>query len=153
MTETLETTIPLARFYKEHHGLLKLSWRVRQGQEMGIDIARIRSYITYIWTSSLKLHFEIEERHIFPILGNESELVQRAMIEHRWIQKLILSQSDYSFKTLNRIEERLEGHIRFEEKILFPEFQKLVSNEQCKFLESLYSDVDEGEQWEDQFWL
>lgn len=153
MTELLETIIPLDRFYREHHSLLKLCWRIRQGQEKGIDIVRIRSYIEFMWASSLSLHFEIEERYVFPILGNENELVQRALSEHRWIQKLILSQKDYSFKTLNRIEERLERHIRFEEKNLFPEFQKLVSDEQCELLESFYNDGDEGQQWDDQFWL
>ena len=114
---------PLSR--EHHHGLL-LSWKIRAGFSKDIDPKRIRTYANWFYENHLIPHFELEEIHIFSILEAENELVKRALAEHRRLKRLFTDKDD-DLKRLSKIEEELEQHIRFEERILFPEIQKVAT--------------------------
>lgn len=122
---------PLSRDH--HHGLL-LCWKIRQGFKKDIDPIRIKKYCDWFWEACLKLHFETEEKDVFPILPSKNENVKKALTEHRRISRLFESKSDLA-KTLNAIEEELEKHIRFEERVLFNEIQQAATNEQLAAIE------------------
>ena len=79
---------PLSRDH--HHGLL-LSWKIRQGFKNGIDPERMMVYVRWFWDAHLLRHFELEEKQIFPVLGNDNPMVKRALREHRH-NYLILSR-------------------------------------------------------------
>lgn len=68
-------------------------------------------------------HFEMEETHLFPILGNSSPLIKKARAQHQRLRRLFNDINDIE-KSLSLIEEELERHIRFEERVLFNEIQK-----------------------------
>lgn len=139
---------PLSR---EHHFSLLLCWKIRKGLEQAIEVKRLQDYILYIWENQIAEHFDIEENLILPILGEEHGGVIRARKEHRLLRRLFLSPV-YTYKTINRIEETLEKHIRFEERELFPLVQETASLEDWQKLESVHNDDVVEIIWKDEFW-
>lgn len=139
---------PLSRDH--HHGLL-LCWKIRQGIKLNIESGRIKTYLDWFWMSYLKPHFEVEEQNVFPVLGNENELVKKALAEHRRLKRLFENGDDLP-KTISLIEEELEKHIRFEERVLFNEIQSVASSEQLIQIEIDCSDKIFYENLSDPFW-
>ncbi|AIM39062.1 hypothetical protein KO02_22020 [Sphingobacterium sp. ML3W] len=139
---------PLSR---EHHFSLLLCWKIRKGLEQAIEVKRLQDYIIYLWENQIAEHFDIEERLILPILGEEHVGVIRARKEHRLLRRLFLTPV-YTYKTINRIEETLEKHIRFEERELFPLVQETASLEDWQKLESVHNDDVVEIIWKDEFW-
>ncbi|MBL0127934.1 MAG: hypothetical protein IPP83_10860 [Flavobacteriales bacterium] len=62
-----------------HHGLL-LCWKLRTGLQKNVDPARMMAYCQRFHAEHLVPHFGLEEEAIFPILGNDHELVKRALV-------------------------------------------------------------------------
>ena len=143
-----EALKPLSRDH--HHGLL-LCWKIRQGIKLNIEPERIQKYLDWFWMSYLKPHFEIEEQYVFPILGNENELVKQALAEHRRLKRLFENEGELS-KTNSLIEEELEKHIRFEERVLFNAIQSVASSEQLIQIEIDCVDKCFYENLSDPFW-
>lgn len=139
---------PLSR--EHHHGLL-LCWKIRQGIKLNVEPERIKNYLDWFWLSYLQPHFEIEEQYVFPVLGNENELVKQALAEHRRLKRLFENGDDLS-KTISLIEEKLEKHIRFEERVLFNEVQAVANSEQLLQIQLDSSDKIFYENLSDPFW-
>lgn len=139
---------PLSR---EHHYGLQLCWKIRTGFKKNIEISRIRNYVVWFYENYLLPHFKIEEKYLFPVLGNDTDLVKRALSEHRKIKRLIQSETEIC-KNLNTIGELLESHIRFEERILFNEIQSVATNEQLQKIEYYHSDTKFSDNLTDAFW-
>ena len=140
---------PLSRDH--HHGLL-LSWKIREGFRRNVDIARIKRYADHFFAQELEPHFELEEQHVFPILGDDHELVRRALTEHRRLRRLFADGNDPQ-RSLSLIEEELEAHIRFEERVLFQEIQTMATTAQLAEVERIHSTAAEFGKWEDEFWM
>ncbi|HNP18781.1 MAG TPA: hemerythrin domain-containing protein [Fulvivirga sp.] len=136
---------------RDHHHALLLSWKIRQGFSRQIDPARMKKYSDWFYENHLKPHFEIEEKYLFPIMEENNELVKKALSEHRRIIKLITADSDFE-RTLSLLEEELENHIRFEERILFKEIQERATPEQMKTISRVHKDEAFVENTEDEFW-
>ena len=139
---------PLSR--EHHHGLL-LSWKIRSGFNKNIDSKRIKTYTDWFFETHLIPHFEIEEKHIFTILENDSELIKRALAEHRRLKRLFNETTEVT-KSLGKIEEELEQHIRFEERVLFPEIQKIATEEQMQLIEKIHHQEPFKDKLDDEFW-
>ncbi|WP_369764920.1 hemerythrin domain-containing protein [Flavobacterium sp. WC2429] len=135
---------------EHHHGLL-LCWKIRTGLKKNIQPERIKGYTDWFWETHLKPHFEIEEKYIFPILDNENALILKALAEHRRLNRLFESTTEH-LKNLSLIEEELESHIRFEERILFNEIQNIATTEQLQRLKQYHSDVPFVDDLTDPFW-
>lgn len=140
----------LQSFSKEHHYGLLLSWKIRQGLKSEIPIGRIWKYVDWFWQKHLSGHFEDEETILFPILSEENKNIKKAISQHKRLKRLFQS-SPKDIRILNSIEEELEQHIRFEERILFNEIQEVANDEQLKRIEELHQFSDE-EEWKDEFW-
>ena len=93
-----------------------------------------------------------EEKHIFPILGNEHELVKRALAEHRRLMRLFEAENDW-VKNIHLIEEELESHIRFEERVLFNEIQEVATLEQLEQVSIHHTEEKFVDNVEDAFWI
>lgn len=144
---------PLSR---EHHHALLLSWKIRAGLKNKAGINRIKKYSDVFFKNQLLPHFEIEEKHLFPILGKHHDLVRQAVEQHRELKQLFIEQTA-SVENLSQIADKLDQHIRFEERILFNAIQKAANTEDLKKLANLHPEqtpvcqlVDE---WEDKFWV
>ncbi|WP_332913779.1 hemerythrin domain-containing protein [Algoriphagus boritolerans] len=108
--------------HDHHHGLL-LCWKIRQGFKFGVGPERIKDYCEWFWGNHLQTHFDEEEKLIFLILPEEDPMIKQALSEHKRLRKLFSSWENPE-KTLGLIEEELEKHIRFEERVLFPVIQE-----------------------------
>ncbi|MEK6481756.1 hemerythrin domain-containing protein [Catalinimonas sp. 4WD22] len=139
---------PLSR---EHHHSLLLCWKIRTGIRKNIELDRIKKYANWFFEKHISPHFEIEEKYIYPVLGNENELVKKALAEHRRLTRLFENDEELE-KSLSRIEEELEAHIRFEERILFNEVQNIASEEQLNKIARQHSETKFQENTEDEFW-
>lgn len=139
---------PLSR--EHHHGLL-LSWKIRTGFSKNIEPKRIKIYADWFFENHLIPHFNMEETHIFTILNEDHELTKRALTEHRRLKRLFTEENDVT-KTLSKIEEELDKHIRFEERILFPEIQKVATETQLKLIEDMHQEHGFEDKIDDEFW-
>jgi hypothetical protein len=136
--------------HEHHHGLL-LCWKIKTGIKKNIETARIKKYADWFYHSHLLPHFEMEEKFVFTILGEENELVKKAIAEHRRISELFDDAKAMS-TNLSLIADELESHIRFEERILFDEIQKIATVEQLQFIKANHSDEKFADNISDMFW-
>ena len=142
-----KSIVPLS---KDHHQALLLCWKIRIGFKKNIAPQRIKSYSNWFWENHIQPHFNIEEKYDFPVLGNNHDLIKKVLAEHRSLKELFESETDIN-KNLSLIEEELENHIRFEERILFGEIQKVATDEELKNIEIHHQD-NFCDDWEDKFW-
>ncbi|WP_308993161.1 hemerythrin domain-containing protein [Mariniflexile litorale] len=138
---------PLSRDH--HHGLL-LSWKIRAGFSKNIEPERIKTYADWFFKTHLIPHFEMEEHYVFSILEPENDLVKKALADHRLLKRLFANE-DIKL-ALSNIEEVLDKHIRFEERVLFPEIQKVATEAQLLDIEKIHKEADFIDKLDDEFW-
>lgn len=141
----------LVSFSREHHHGLLLSWKIRSGFSKNIEVERIKTYADWFFENHLVPHFELEETHIFPLLEPSNELVKRALADHRRLKRLFKTEDEIE-KSLSKIEEELEQHIRFEERVLFPEIQKVATEDQLNVIEKIHHHEGFEDNLDDEFW-
>lgn len=153
----MSTSKPLKRdknlqpFSRDHHHTLLLCWKIRKGFSKDIATERIKKYTDWFYHNHVRNHFELEEKYIFPILGPENKLIKKAVSEHKRLQKLFEEPEDVSH-ALSLLEEELEQHVRFEERVLFPEIQEVASEDQLKLIAAHHSDERFEDNLSDEFW-
>lgn len=135
---------------EHHHGLL-LCWKIRTGLKKEIPLGRIMQYSGWFYQNHLLPHFEIEEKWVFPVLGNDHELIKKALADHRRLRRLFESSDEWQ-KTLSLIEEELERHIRFEERVLFNEIQTIATEDQLMQIKIHHKSSDFSDNTKDPFW-
>lgn len=145
-----EALKPLSR--EHHHGLL-LCWKLRQGIKSKVEPQRMKTYTDWFKEKYLYQHFDSEENAVFPVLGEDNQFVKKALAEHRRLRRLF-DETEEIERAQSLIEEELESHIRFEERVLFNEVQKVASQQEYEQIEKLhhvtqFSDDD----WHDHFWV
>ena len=136
---------------EHHHGLL-LCWKIRTGFQNKVEPERMKKYADWFYGNHLLPHFEVEEKYILPILGDENELVKRTLKEHLGLKRLF-EFSEEKLKTLSLIEKELDSHIRFEERLLFNEIQLVATDEQLQQIKLNHSDDRFVDDLTDPFWL
>ena len=136
---------------REHHHSLLLCWKIKTGFTKGVSITRMKLYIDWFFKNHLQPHFELEEKYIFPILGNENVLIKQAIEEHKIISRLFCDTSHIE-TSIKQIQEDLEKHVRFEERVLFDEIQKVASSENMEEIIKLHTNEKFIENTTDVFW-
>lgn len=144
-----EALRPLSR---EHHFGLQLCWKIRRGFQKGISTERVKTYCDWFYSRYLVPHFEVEEKFLFPILGEGNELVTKAVSDHRRIGGLINEHANLP-EVLRQLEETLNNHIRFEERILFNEIQRVATVDQLEFMKKVHGHELQEEPYDDEFWV
>ena len=139
---------PLSR---QHHFGLLFSWKLRKGFNKNVEIERMQEYARWFYEHEIKPHFRDEEKYLFPILEAENELVERALKEHRRIKRL-LKKTKNPEKSLHRLEEELDAHIRFEERVLFNEIQNVATEMQLEKIEDIHNVFEKSPDYHDPFW-
>lgn len=151
MSEPIKRAESLKPLSREHHFGLLLGWKIRSGIRKNVEPERIMRYTVWFWENCLSRHFEVEETVLFPILGNDHPLIRQAKTEHKRLKRLFEGQMEID-KTLSCIEEELEKHIRFEERVLFNEIQKVASPSVLESVAAVHSN-DFEDKWPDEFWV
>lgn len=145
-----EALKPLSR---DHHQSLLLCWKIREGLKKRVSLERIKNYTDFFFTSQLRPHFKFEENEIFPLLGTDHPMGERAINEHRRLETLFKEEA--SLEAFTAIETELNRHIRFEEGELFKELQKTVSEEILQNISNKEEEIltPDPDDWDDKFWL
>lgn len=147
----IKRAIEMQGVSRDHHHALLLSWKINKGIEKNIDPQRIIAYVHWFRNEYLLPHFDIEEKWMFPILGNNNEKVQRALNEH--VTLLNDSLAARNFHELEIFAENLKNHIRFEERDLFQDIQQAATKDELKLIEQHHNEGDFCERTQDEFWL
>lgn len=148
-----ESLKPMSR---DHHQGLQLCWKLRTGLQRNVDPARMLAYCKRFHAEHLVPHFGLEEEAIFPILDNDHELVKRALAEHRGLTRLFTGIDD-PLNRVSRIEEELEAHIRFEERVLFEAIESVATEKELDRIDALHGSLEPNDGGdpvvEDVFWV
>jgi hypothetical protein len=139
---------PLSR---EHHHALLLCWKIKTGFNKGASAERIKKYADWFFENHLLPHFEIEEKYVFTVLGDEHPMVKQAKVDHQRLKQLFTGSGDIE-RNLRDIEETLQNHVRFEERTLFNEIQKYATEEQLSDIEMFHVEEKFVDNVEDPFW-
>jgi hemerythrin-like domain-containing protein len=112
----------------DHHRALVLARRLRRSDfpdEAAIEA--LAREVRRAFESDLEPHFRVEETHLLPALeaAGSADLVRRTRVDHSRLRALV--GGPWSRDTAREIGERLERHVRFEERVLFPEAEARLS--------------------------
>ncbi|MBR9915581.1 MAG: hemerythrin domain-containing protein [Algicola sp.] len=151
MNKPLKRHEALRPFSREHHFSLLLCWKIRQGITKNIDPSRIMTHVRWHYNKHIRQHFDAEERHIFPLIDPQDELVQRALVDHQSLRRLFESE-ETSYHQLSKIEKTLNEHIRFEERVLFKRIEAQINPKILSGISGIHNNerIDDNE--EDPFW-
>ena len=143
---------PLSR---EHHDGLLFTWKIRQGIKKDIHPKRIATFCNWFWKQHLQEHTHKEEILLTEILSPEHPMMQKMMTEHEAIKEHIAALQDYaSYKTLLRLADIVDYHIRFEERQLFQYIEQIATSEQLQHLaEEMEMPHSFSLPWLDEFWV
>lgn len=121
----------LVNLSSEHHDGLVIALRIKKGVDSVDNQAIILDYILQIWPELLH-HFEQEEDNFlaYPSINRAHPEVNRMIQEHQQfadlVQELNNNPTDLKDKIL-AFSNLLKDHIRFEERILFPYLESILT--------------------------
>ena len=121
------------------------------GFQKGISPQRIKKYCDWFYSRYLVPHYEIEEKFLFPILGDDNDMVNKALSDHRKVGELIKEHENLE-EVLRLLERTLNNHIRFEERVLFNEIERVATADQLELMEKMHPEELREEKYEDEFW-
>lgn len=128
-----EALIPLSH---NHHHALAQARRLRDDAtgDAEIRVARAREFVDFFHNDSVE-HFRAEEENVFPLVVAHPEirpLLMQVLIEHLEIRALVngledeLETGGVRGGTLIQLSQKLEEHVRLEEKKVFPLIERLA---------------------------
>ena len=135
-----EALAPLSR---DHHQALETALRLRRADGNTLDAALAR--LSSFWASVGRRHFEIEEELLLPALADERWLAmaERVRCEHADIRgRAAALEREASVDAARELGERLNAHVRFEERELFAHLEAALDAGE---LERLGRAVEEAE--------
>ena len=97
-------------------------------------------YTINFYKVELVKHFRQEEEILFPVAKGKDKkidlLIDEIISEHRKIENLVdsLKTKSDQVEILDELGNLLESHIRKEERNLFPEIERILSEEELKLL-------------------
>lgn len=102
----------------DHHTALVLARRCRQSA--GSEAQSLWKLVRETFVLHLDPHFRIEDVHLLPALDSigEAELAQRIRDDHAAL-RAAASDAGSDAEALVRFGERLDAHVRFEERQVF----------------------------------
>lgn len=120
---------PLSR---QHHNGLLAALLLSKGIKKNASTFLMRDFIIYTWQTDLEKHFSDEENFLLPAIKHTAiydTLGQQLLQEHEVIRSLVHSfrKNEVSHDDIQKFADLLEAHIRFEERVLFPKTEELLS--------------------------
>ena len=143
----------LTPFSREHHQGLLFAWKIRQGIRKAIAVERIIDFCNWFWETDLEGHFQKEEKAFDQLLHSNHPMLQQMMSEHNALRTMFGRLSaNTSYEELETLAQAVNDHIRFEERKLFNEIEKVVAPEDLRNAveQKQHHPCDE---WIDEFWI
>lgn len=130
----MKRSATLMQLSRDHHQALKLALTVRR-LDSHPDDQQVRSLadeVGRMMAAELEPHFQQEEGGLLPALaalGDTGQLVARTLEDHRFLRQAAAELRRHPDRTLLLgFAERLQAHVRFEERELF-----VVAEERLNF--------------------
>ncbi|MEP6684801.1 MAG: hemerythrin domain-containing protein [Parafilimonas sp.] len=144
----------LKELSKDHHFNLLLTWKIKQGLQLNVELMRIQKFIKHFFNEQILHHFSVEESHLFCLLPQDDAQRLRAENEHSSIKEIgaEISANTISADKITEFANLLESHIRFEERTLFPFIEKNVLYNKLEEASKHFS-AEHEEGWHDAFWI
>ena len=150
-SKPIKRHISLQPLSREHHHTLVLVWKIRKAIREHVELDRVDQYVSWFYQQYVISHFEIEEKYIFPVLGNQHEMTVRALDEHKKLKGYFEAQGKDGNAYLE-LADLLEKHIRFEERALFNAVQELATEQQLKIIAEKHGEDQFKDNEADPFW-
>ena len=101
-------------------------------------------------------HFQNEENFLFKQTNDEQ--VQKALDDHKEIrnhvEKVLQSPGENSSGLLSMLANMIEAHVRYEERVLFPHLENVLTDDQLQLIGQELSKEDiKPDAHEDEFWI
>ncbi len=143
-----EALQPLSR---EHHQGLYVALQLSRADDA--TAAEARTAMLDFFQREGRLHFRIEEEILLPALARhrsaEDPVVVRVLTDHVKLRRRcadLLASDESAPMDLHALGELLEGHIRHEERVLFPMVEEALTEAQLEELgEALRRAEDEAQ--------
>ena len=157
MIQPLKRDKNLIRLSHDHHDGLLVCWKIRQGIAFSVEPAILAKFIVHEFDRHLAAHFMAEETWVFTNLLATDPLRITANVDHEAIRAMVhtLRQSD-DLSTIERFIDRLDQHIRFEERILFTHLQQALTSDALQEIGQQLEATQPKkltDSWNDEFWL
>lgn len=157
MSKPIKRSNALMPLSREHHFDLLLAWKIRKGLKEGVNAERMANYISYLHKNLISDHFKDEETELFDQLPKDDLMCAQAREEHRDIRELISKicvKKEKDPELFNQLADKVEAHVRFEERTLFPYLEEKLSGEKLAEIEKTINERHDHftEVWEDTFW-
>ncbi|MEO5501131.1 MAG: hemerythrin domain-containing protein [Ginsengibacter sp.] len=152
-TKPIKRSEEIAKLSRDHHVSLLFCWKIRNGIKKNAEVLRMKNYVSYFLSEHMGAHFREEEDYLFAPVKDEK--VQRALDEHIVILNLtdkILNAGEPEKKDLLNLAQLVDDHVRYEERILFPHLENVLSAEQLKEIGKQLPDHLSKDTFEDKFW-
>jgi iron-sulfur cluster repair protein YtfE (RIC family) len=139
---------PLSR---EHHHILLLGFKIRQGLKKEIEPERILKYCLWFNETYLSSHFEKEEHILSKVTPKDSDVISRLKSNHQNVRESLQTLAA-TLSALKQFERLLVSHVRVEERILFEELQSKLTPSDIQYLETSLKEQGFQEDLTDVFW-
>lgn len=123
-----DALIPLSRDH--HHGLAVAQQLRRANQETATNA---RAGFLSFWQAEGQHHFRVEEDVLLPTFARhgpaDHEAVVRVLVDHVELRRgaaSLKAQPRPALEDLHELGERLQHHIRYEERVLFPLIEEMI---------------------------
>ena len=124
----------LAELSRDHHQALAAALVLKRAGEQ--DAAEAARRFLEFWREHGSLHFRIEEELLLPGYAEHAdpgeEAVVRVLVDHVVIRRQAarLERGDAPVADLVALGERLEAHVRHEERVLFPRIEEALPEDE-----------------------
>lgn len=131
---------PLSR---QHHNGLLFCLLLKKGINKQADLTVMQDFIQSFWYKDLHHHFELEEKYLAPLQKHYHRLqssLERMINEHYELKNIINETLlNISYEAVQELHDKLEAHIRFEERELFPLIEDVVSEKERSVIGTILS--------------
>jgi hemerythrin-like domain-containing protein len=121
----------LAPLSRQHHQGLFTAMKLKRADAAGA--AEARAAFVDFWEREGREHFRVEEEVLLPAFARHGDYdhpaVVRVLVEHVDLRRRgedVATSADPDLDALHELGERLERHIRHEERVLFPLIEETV---------------------------
>jgi hemerythrin-like domain-containing protein len=118
----------LIRFSREHHSALVFARRVKLNAPGSGVFKKLAEDFPAKWKKEIAPHFAEEERTILPrlVAAGATGLAERLQRDHDELRGLSAQATGGDAAALKSFGKLIYDHIRFEERELFPFYEKLL---------------------------
>lgn len=151
----MKRNINLIELSRDHHHGLLLGWKIKQGLKKQISHQEIFDYVLYFAKQALVPHFQEEEKHILCHLAKNDKYRITVEREHlQVLEQIHLMSLNPTEQSLLELAEKIEKHIRYEEREVFPYLEKKLTESQLATIGEKITQVHHPykEDYENDFW-